>query len=207
MRNLLAVSLISLGGVLAQAQAVEKRAQALAPGESAPLTDLKMKSTLGKEISIASEAGKKGTLVVFSCIGCPFVRAWDSRMTVLGSEAKKLGLGVLFINSNNPGVSPGDSFEAMQGKAKEQGYSFAFAVDPGSQVAGAFGAGRTPEVFLLDTKGKIVYHGAVDDNSKDADQVEAHYLKDAIQALAQSKEIMTKETKSLGCGIKYPAVP
>jgi len=193
-----------LAGTLSQAQAVEKRAQALAPGESAPLTDIKMTSTLGKEVSIASEAGKKGTFVVFSCIGCPFVKAWDSRLTALGHEAKKLGLGVLFINSNDPGVSPGDNFVAMQGKAKAQAYDFPFAVDGGSKVAAAFGAGRTPEVFLLDSKGKVAYHGAVDDNSQDADKVQDHYLRDAIQSLAKGQEIKVKETKSLGCGIKYP---
>lgn len=188
----------------ATAGAVERRAQALKAGETAPLTDLKMKSTTGKDVSIASEGGKKGTLVVFSCIGCPFVKAWDNRLTALGHEAKTLGLGVLFINSNNPGVSPGDSFEAMQGKAKDQAYQFPFAVDPESRLAAAFGAGRTPEVFLLDPKGKVAYHGAVDDNSQDADKVQDHYLRDAIQSLAKGQEIKVKDTKSIGCGIKFP---
>jgi hypothetical protein len=92
----------------------------------------------------------------------------------------------------------------MAGKAKELGYKFPFAVDEGSKIAAAFGAGRTPEVFLLDPKLKVVYHGAVDDNSQDEAKVKARYLKDALLALAQGQDIAVKETKSLGCSIKFP---
>ena len=67
----------------------------------------------------------------------------------------------------------------------------------------AFGATKTPEAFLFDANGKLAYHGAIDDNSEDANAVKSHYLKDALEAVLSGKPVPMAETKALGCGIKF----
>ena len=182
---------------------VATSAWALSIGDKAPKTDVKMKNVNGRELSIASVAGEKGTLVIFSCNHCPFVKGWESRTAEIGNTYMKKGIGVIQINPNDPVALAEDSYEQMQKRAKERGFEFPYVVDETSDVARAFGATRTPEVFLFDKDGKLVYHGAIDDNSKDAGRVEAHFLRDALDALVSGKEIATKETKSVGCGIKF----
>jgi hypothetical protein len=178
----------------------------LALGAKAPMAEAKLKNVVdGKEVSLAqTAAGKKGSLVVFTCNGCPYARAWESRIVELGNSYSKKGIGVLLINSNNPERSDGDSFEATQARAKERKMQFAYAVDPQSAVARAFGATRTPEAFVFDKAGKLVYRGTVDDNSEEPGQVTRRYLQDALEAVSTGKAPPVAETKSMGCGIKFP---
>ena len=70
------------------------------------------------------------------------------------------------------------------------------------QIAKAFGAARTPEVFLFDAKGTLVYHGAVDDNVESAQKVSKTYLKDALESVVAAKDVSVTQTKAVGCGIK-----
>lgn len=176
-------------------------AWALNIGDAIPQADVKMKGVAGKEVALTDVKGNKGTLVIFSCQHCPFVKAWDARIAALGNEYAKKGVGVIQINSNDPAVA-GDTLEVMQAQAKQQGYEFAYVMDATSGVAKAFGATRTPEVFLFDAAGKLAYHGAVDDN-KNAGKAKTHYLKDALEAVVAGKDVATKETKAVGCGIKF----
>ncbi len=178
-------------------------AWALNIGDVAPKSDVKMKNVDGKELSIADAKGEKGTLVIFSCNHCPFVVAWEERIAKLGNEFRKQGIGVIQINSNDPAKASGDTFEGMVQRAKERGFEFPYVVDADSGVARAFGATRTPEIFLFDSAGKLVYHGTIDDNHKDAAAAKEHYLKDALEALVAGKEITTKTTKAVGCSIKF----
>lgn len=178
-------------------------AWALATGDAIPMKDAKLQNVDGREISIAEIAGAKGTLVVFTCNHCPFAKAWESRIVALGNDYGKRGIGVVAINSNDPKVAADDGFEPMQQRAKEKGYEFPYAVDSTSDVARAFGATRTPEAFVFDASGKLVYHGAVDDNSEDPAAVQAHFLRDALEALLAGKPVSNAETKALGCSIKF----
>ena len=161
-----------------------------------------MKNIDGKNITLASAAGKKGTLVFFICNHCPWVKKWQSRIAAVGNAAKKNGIGVVAINSNDPAAYPEDSYESMKKRAKDVGYRFAYAVDETSDLARAFGASHTPEVFLFDADGKLVYHGAVDDNAHDKSAVEHNWLQDAVNAVQAGQEVPVAETKALGCGIK-----
>ena len=188
--------------VVIVSMSVAVSAFALNLGDKAPTTDVKMKNVDGRELSIADAAGKEGTLVIFSCNHCPFVKAWQDRIASIGNAAKGKGVGVIVINSNDPASYPEDSFAEMQKRAQQLGFTFPYVVDATSDVARAFGATRTPEAFLFDKDGKLVYHGAIDDSQK-ADQVSARYLQDATDALVSGKQIANKETKFVGCGIKY----
>ncbi|HYC29960.1 MAG TPA: thioredoxin family protein, partial [Chitinophagaceae bacterium] len=98
--------------------------------------------------------------------------------------------------------SDGDSYEDMQAYAKEQGYQWFYAVDKNNELADAFGANRTPECYLFDKSGKLVYHGAIDDNPADASRVNRSHLKEAINELTTGKDVSVKESRSVGCGIK-----
>ena len=103
-------------------------------------------------------------LVVFTCNACPYAKAWEERIVALGNEYRAQGIGAIAINANDPAIVAGDSYDGMQEVAKERNLQFPYVVDAGSQVARAFGATRTPEAFLFDAEGKLVYHGTIDDN-------------------------------------------
>lgn len=95
-----------------------------------------------------------------------------------------------------------DSFEEMQRRSRAAGMQFPYVVDETSGVARAFGATRTPEVFLFDRGGRLVYHGAVDDNAHEPDAVQQHYLRDALAAVVAGRAPAQPETRSMGCTIK-----
>jgi len=190
---------LSLGATRANAG---ESSGSLKIGDKAPLIGVKMKNVDGRELSIADVAGKQGTLVLFSCKHCPWVKAWEARIAAIGNTYPKKGIGVIAINPNDPASYPEDDFKGMQQQAKEHGYTFPYVMDATSEVARAFGATRTPEAFLFDRHGRLVYHGAIDDNAKDPEKVEAHYLRDALEALIAGKEVAMKETKAIGCSIK-----
>jgi peroxiredoxin len=178
-------------------------ARALNIGDELAEKAVRLKTADEREVSIGDVAGQKGTLVLFTCNACPWVKAWETRIAELGNEYRKQGIGVIAINSNDPSVVREDGFETMQQRAKERGFEFPYAVDAGSVLARAYGATRTPEAFLFDGAGKLVYHGTIDDNAQKPDDVKERYLKDALQALVDGKPIKNAETKSLGCTIKF----
>jgi peroxiredoxin len=185
------------------AHAAEGSGGALALGAKAPMATTKMKNVDGKMVSIADVAGKAGTLVVFTCNHCPFAKGWEQRIADLGNAYAKKGVGVILINANDPSKHEDDGYPEMQNRAKALGLAVPYVVDETSGVAKAFGASVTPEAFLFDKGGKLVYHGAVDDNHKEASKVQKTYLKDALEAVAAGKAPAVSESKSLGCGIKF----
>ena len=147
--------------------------------------------------------GPKGLLVVFSCNHCPWVQRWEERIVALGNSYQAKGIAVVAVNSNDTAEYPDDDFEHMQARAKEKGYAFPYVVDATSDVARAFGASKTPEAFLFDAAGRLVYTGTIDDNAKDAAAVTATYLKDALEAVASGGAVPMAKTKALGCSIKF----
>ncbi len=177
----------------------------IALGTAIPMADARLKNVDGKEMSIASAKGKQGTLVIFTCNACPWAKKWETRAAKIGNDAIKRGIGVVAINSNDPQRNKEDGYDVMQARAKKLGMKFAYAMDRTSDVARAFGASRTPEVFLFDASGALVYHGAIDDNADDAAKVTKPYLEDAITAVATGKSVATAQTKALGCSIKFRA--
>lgn len=176
---------------------------ALALGSGVPMGDVAMKNVDGRELTLAGSAGKKGTLVLFICNHCPWVKLWQPRIAEIGNAALKQGLGVVAINGNDPAPYPEDEFPVMVQRAKELGYHFPYVVDATSDVARAFGATKTPEAFLFDASGKLVYHGAIDDNAKESKKVKSRWLADAVSAVAAGKPVKVAESKALGCTIKF----
>lgn len=191
----------------AAAHAAPEAKNALPLGSSIPSATVKMKSVDGKAVSIRDVAGKRGTLVVFTCNHCPYAKAWEKRIAELANGAAKQGIGAILVNPNDPTNYPDDGFDEMQKRALALHLEVPYVVDDTSNVARAFGATVTPEAFLFGANGKLVYHGTIDDNRADPDQVTAPYLRDALAAVAGGRAPATKETKSLGCGIKFRPRP
>lgn len=176
---------------------------ALALGASAPKAEVKMKSVDGRSFSLTDVRGKNGTLVIFTCNACPWAKAWESRIVDIGNAGIKQGVGVIAINPNDPKKAREDDFTTMKARAKQRGMEFPYVVDATSDVARAFGATKTPEAFLFDAEGKLVYHGTIDDNAHEPGNVQARYLTDAVTAVATGAVPAVQETKSLGCSIKF----
>lgn len=171
-------------------------------GADIPNPDVKMKDVSGKEITLKGSLKKNGLLVMFSCNTCPYVIKNQERTLRVAGLAATNGMGVVLINSNEEYRDGADSYEAMQEYAKKQAYTFSYVVDKDSKMADAFDADRTPECFLFNKEGKLVYHGAIDDNPANARAVTRNHLDIAIEELVTGKDIAVKETRSVGCGIK-----
>lgn len=177
-------------------------ADVLKIGAPMPKADVKMKDISGKEITLRDAAGTNGTLVMFSCNTCPYVIKNQSRTKEAMTYASGKNVGVAILNSNEAYRDNEDSYEAMKAYAKEQGYNWFYTIDKNSEIADAFGATRTPEVFLFDNSGKLVYNGALDDSPADPRSVKREHLKVAIDEITSGKEVSVKTSKSIGCGIK-----
>lgn len=172
-------------------------------GDKAPKTELKMTGIDGKSVSLEDLKKDKGLCVIFSCNTCPWVVAWEDRYNELNAECEKLGIGFVLVNSNEAKREGDDSLEEMKKHANEKGYSnFAYVVDSKNELADAFGATKTPDVFLFNGNMELAYKGAIDDNSKDKTAVDEPYLKKALEAVAAGKKVDPTETKALGCSIK-----
>jgi peroxiredoxin len=203
-RMLTILAALGLTSLLAGSSPAQDAApKPLALGSKAPLATVKMKNVDGSEVSLTDIAGARGTLVVFTCNHCPWAQAWQTRIAEIGNAARKNGIGVVAINSNDPDAYPEDDFAPMQERAKMLKFEFPYVVDATSDLARAFGATRTPEAYLFDKSGKLVYHGTVDDNAREPEKVKQRWLRDAVDAVAAGKAVANRETKAFGCGIKY----
>ncbi len=172
-------------------------------GDKAPKQSLELSSIKGDKVTLDGLKAEKGLLVIYSCNTCPWVIAWEDRYNEIYKECEELGLGFVLVNSNEAKREGDDSLDAMKEHAKEKGYmDFAYVVDKNHELADAFGATKTPDVFLFDADMTLVYKGAIDDNSKNKDAVENPYLKNAIKAVSQGQKADPAETKALGCSIK-----
>ena len=178
-------------------------AKELELGATLPFPEVKMADISGKDISLNDAKGENGLLVIFSCNTCPWVIEWEDRYVSLATEFKPQGLGVIAINSNERQFESVDSMEEMQKHAKDLGYNFYYTMDSGSKLAREFGATRTPHIYLFNKNDKLVYRGAIDDNSRYPDQVEETYLADAINNMLAGKTVDPALTKALGCSIKF----
>lgn len=171
-------------------------------GADMPKTDVKMKDVSGKEVTLKDAKKKNGLLVMFSCNTCPYVIKNQDRTNAIADFAMKNDVGVILINSNEAQRTESDSYKSMQEYAKTQKYKWYYVVDKNSEVADAFGANRTPETFLFNKEGKLVYHGAIDDNPNDAKSVGRYHLKEAINEMNGGKEVSVTTSRSVGCSIK-----
>jgi peroxiredoxin len=158
----------------------------------------------GQQHSLDDYADKSALAVVWSCNHCPYVQAWEGRMIELQREFGDRGFALVAISSNDADAYPEDSFDAMKARAEEQGFNFDYLYDEDQSLLDAYGAERTPEVFLFDPVRRLVYHGAIDD-SRDEEDVTETYLRDAIEAVLAGEEPPVADTPAVGCTVKRRA--
>ncbi|HTR29457.1 MAG TPA: thioredoxin family protein [Puia sp.] len=171
-------------------------------GSSMPKADIKIKDVSGKEISLQQAREANGLLVMFTCNTCPYVIRNQSRTKEVCGYAGQHRIGVVLLNSNAGSRDGGNSFAEMQTYAKAQAYQWYYALDDNAVLADAFGASRTPECYLFDRNGILVYHGAIDDSPGDPSTVHRHHLTTAIDEMIAGKPVTVKETRSVGCSIR-----
>ncbi|MBT0607410.1 thioredoxin family protein [Aequorivita echinoideorum] len=168
-------------------------------------TDFKLKDVNGKMVSLSDYGDAKGYIVIFTCNTCPFAVASEQRIVDLDKEFKPKGYPVIAINPNNPEVQPDDTYELMQAKAKEAGFTFPYLYDENQTVYAKYGATKTPHVYLLQKdngKNIVKYIGAIDDNVRNGAEVKDRFLANAVNELLAGKEVSVKETKAIGCSVK-----
>lgn len=168
-----------------------------------PLIAFDLPGVDGKRHTAQEFSDKEILAIIFSCNHCPYVQAWEGRMIDLQDEYASRGVQLVAINANDPGKYPEDSFAGMQQRAKEKGFNFHYLHDESQRVAHAYGAERTPEVFLFDGSRTLRYHGAIDDNYDDPSAVHQHYFQDALEALLTGAEPEVASTPPVGCTIKW----
>ena len=168
-------------------------------------TDFKLQNIDGKFVSLSDYKDAKGFIVVFTCNGCPYAKAYQERIIELDKKYKSLGYPVIAINPNNTEVKPDDDLAAMKSRAELKGYTFPYLKDSDYKVYKEYGATRTPHIYVLTKeKGELLvsYIGAIDDNYQDASAVNESYLANAVDALLVNGKPDPSFTKAIGCGIK-----
>ena len=166
------------------------------PAIGATIVDFTLPDASGTNHSLASLAGKNGTVIIFIATACPVSNAYNERMEKIAQEYKARGVNVVGINANST-----ESAADVKAHAAEKHLSFTILKDDGSKIADALGAARTPEAYLLDAKNKLVYHGRID-NSRDESQVVSSELREAIDETLAGKPVAKSTANAFGCSIK-----
>lgn len=171
-------------------------------GSRLPKPGLKMKDVSGKLISLADIKTNNGLLVIFGSNNCPYMVKNQQRINEIFTYGHKKNIGVLMLNSNEGQRDSDDSYQAMQRYVQTQGFKWPYALDSNHELADAFSASRAPECYLFNGKGILVYHGAIDDNPVDETRIKRRHLYEAINELLAGKDILIKESRSIGCSLE-----
>jgi len=165
----------------------------------------------GKRWTLADVQGKngnpnKGILVMFICNHCPYVKAIEDRLILLGKDLKLINIPVFAICSNDPNDYPEDSFENMSARSELKKYSFHYMHDETQKVAKTYGAVCTPDFFLFNRKSELSYRGRLDDSWKDPLSVQKRELYEAAIELLTSDSVTSPQVPTMGCSIKWKKV-
>ncbi len=170
-------------------------------GADAP--SFSLKGVDGETHGLCCYGDKAALVVVFTCNHCPTAIDYEDRLIQIQSEYADKGVQLVVINPNETDGHPGDSFEHMVERAAAKGFNFPYLRDETQDVARAYGATRTPHVFLLDAERKVRYNGRIDDNPDQPDEVGRHDLREAIDAVLAGDEVAVPVTQSIGCSVKW----
>jgi peroxiredoxin len=160
------------------------------------IDDFKLPDADGAEHSLKALAGKNGAVIIFIATRCPVSNAYNDRMEKLAQDYKAKGINVIGINSNN--IEPAAEVKSHAG---EKHLTFAILKDDGNKIADRLGATRTPEAYVIDAGGKLVYHGRID-NSQNTANITANDLRDALDQMIAGKPVTKTGGAAFGCSIK-----
>ena len=211
MRLMLASLLAAVSaGFPALGAADEETVETLPLGSPAP--DFSLPGVDGKTYSLASFAGAKVLMVVFTCNHCPTAQNYEERLKRIATEYAPRGVAVVAISPNDPRsvrldelgyTDLSDTFEEMKVRARERQFNFPYLYDGDAQkTSRAYGPVATPHVFLFDRERRLRYVGRVDDSERPG-LVTTHDARDALEALLAGREVANPKSKSFGCSIKW----
>jgi peroxiredoxin len=166
--------------------------------------DFTLKNIDGEMVSLSAVRGKNGTLVMFICNHCPYVKGIMDRLPQTMRKLQDSGIGVVAIMANDTANYPADSFENMKIFARENGFTFPYLIDETQETARAYDAVCTPDFFGFNADGQLRYRGRLDNAGKDpanADTVPE--LLNAMLAIATTGRGPAEQTPSMGCSIKW----
>jgi len=171
-------------------------------GAKAPAFELSDPS--GRRWSLAGFEGSPVLLVAFLCNHCPFVKHVRDGFASLAAEYQKRGVAVVAVNSNDAQAYPDDAPPRMAEEARAAGYTFPYLVDETQEVARAYGAACTPDLFVFDRERRLVYRGQMDGSRPgNAIPVSGKDLRDALDAALEGRPASADQRPSLGCNIKW----
>lgn len=155
--------------------------------------------------SLEDFRGKKAVVVMFICKHCPYVIAVQDRLAALAKKFTPQETQFIGINSNDTDRYPEDSPDNMRAQAQAVGFNFPYLIDDTQEVARAYGAVCTPDIFVFDEEFKLRYRGRIDDNWKDHSKVTRRDLETALEAVLNNKDVSEDQMPSMGCSIKWRA--
>ncbi|MEZ0238506.1 MAG: thioredoxin family protein [Methylophilaceae bacterium] len=169
-----------------------------------PAPDFKLRGIDGKYYSLADVRGPNGTLVMFICNHCPYVKAIRPRLARDLKELKAMGVNAIGIMSNDPTDYPEDGFEHMQAVAREFDFPFPYVIDETQEVAKAYGAVCTPDFFGYNGNLELQYRGRFDESRKEtAPEGVRRDLFEAMKRVAETGKGPQEQIPSMGCSIKW----
>ena len=180
--------------------AVALQAEEIAIGAAAPAFSL-VNATDGQTVTMQPADGNT-KVVVFTCNGCPYAKAFEPRIIELARKFGQQGVRFYALDPNDGEKYPEESLAAMKARAEEKAYPFPYLKDGDSAIARAYGARVTPHVFVVDGEGKVRYRGYVDDSAK-AEERQNTALANVLGALTNGREPSVTSTRAFGCGIKW----
>lgn len=172
----------------------------------APAPEFALPGVDGRIWRLADFTGSKALVVIFMCNHCPYVKAVQGRINTIARKYAAKGVALVGINSNDATRYPDDSFEAMKQVMREKGYVFPYLFDETQDVARAYDAVCTPDIYVFSPKGTdylLAYHGRIDDNWKDEAAVTRRDLEDALEAILAGGAPAAEQIPSMGCSIKW----
>jgi len=167
------------------------------------LPDMLLKNVEGKRLALQDQLGENGLLVAFTCNHCPYAIAVWPRLVRHAAALKKMGIQTIAINPNIHPDYPADGVAAMCDKITEWGVDFPYLVDDKQDVARAFDAQCTPDLYLFDGEGKLYYHGRIDDYWKDEAKVTCEELIPAAELMVAGDAAPQPQHPTIGCSIKW----
>jgi peroxiredoxin len=158
----------------------------------------------GKEVSLEQVQGEKGTLVMFICNHCPYVKHVMDELVAIGREYMAKGIGMVAINSNDVDNYPEDHPDLMRDLARQKQMPFPYLYDESQDVARAYDAACTPDFNLFDRDGKCVYRGQLD-GSRPGNEVPVNGvdLRRALDLVILGEKVPEDQQPSIGCNIKW----
>jgi peroxiredoxin len=169
-----------------------------------PAPDFSLPATDGETYTLADVTGANGTVIVFICNHCPYVRAVIDRLVADASTLLSEGIGFAAISSNDANMYPEDSFDWMKAFAEKHRFPFPYLYDESQAVARSYGALCTPDFFGLTQDGRIAYRGRLDAGRREAPPPGAkRELLDAMRMIAETGRGPADQIPSVGCSIKW----